>query len=144
VTGSTHITTCGGLISAAFIENIRELRTRQNGTEPTSFALPWRPPPKTPAALEEDIAAAWELLLERWDAIHADLPLMDVSQVRSRWLLPLFHLLDFDPVYLRRDTVLDEAGRLRFPLSCRGWKGADAPVIHTVSNEPRVQNGFAC
>ena len=46
---------------------------------------------------------------------------MDVSQVRNRWLLPLFRVLDFDPVYLRGDVVLDEAGRLRYPLSHRGW-----------------------
>ena len=26
-------------------------------------------------------------------------------------LLPLFQLLDYDPVYLRGDTVLDEAGK---------------------------------
>ena len=128
----THISTSGGLISAAFIENIRELSTRQRGVEPASFALPWAEAPKGPAALEEDIAVAWELLKERWDAIRNDLPMMDVSQVRSRWLLPLFQLLDFDPVYLRGDTVLDEAGKLRYPLSHRGWDGEGAPVIHTV------------
>ena len=68
MTTPTHITTSGGLISAAFIENIRELSTRQRGVEPSSFALPWAEAPKSPAALEEDIAAAWELLKERWDA----------------------------------------------------------------------------
>ncbi len=98
---STHITTSGGLISAAFIENIREMGARQRGVEPESFALTTTPAPKNPAALEQSIAAAWELLLERWDAVRDDLPLMDVSQVRARWLLPLFELLDFDPLYLR-------------------------------------------
>jgi hypothetical protein len=107
---STHITTSGGLISAAFIENVREPGSRQRGVKPASFALPWAEPPKNPAALEETIATAWGLLLERWDAVRNDLPMMDVSQVRSRWLLPLFQLLDFDPVYLRGDTVLDEVG----------------------------------
>jgi len=129
---TTHITTSGGLISAAFIENIREPGSRQRGVAPASFALPWSPAPKRPAALEETVATAWELLLERWDAVRADLPTMDVSQVRSRWLLPLFQLLDFEPIYLRGDTVLDEAGRLRFSLSHRGWEGEDAPIIHTV------------
>ena len=128
----THITTSGGLISAAFIENVRELSTRQRGVEPESFALSRSPAPKSPAALEENIATAWELLKERWDAIRNDLPMMDVSQVRSRWLLPLFQLLDFDPLYLRGDTILDEAGKLRYPLSHRAWDGEGAPVIHTV------------
>jgi hypothetical protein len=144
MTTPSHITTSGGLISAAFIENIREPSSRQRGVEPDSFALPWSVAPKSPAALEEAIATAWELLLERWDAVRADLPMMDVSQVRSRWLLPLFQLLDFDPVYLRGDTVLDEEGKLRYPLSHRGWlalsevegevegDGEGAPVIHTV------------
>ena len=129
---STHITTSGGLISTAFIENIRELGTRQRGIEPESFKLPWSEAPKKPAALEETIATAWELLKERWDAVRAYLPMMDASQVRSRWLIPLFQLLDFDPVYLRGDTVLDEAGQLRYPLSHRGWDGDWAPVLHTV------------
>jgi len=139
---STHITTSGGLISAAFIENVREPGSRQRGVKPASFALPWADAPRSPAALEETIATAWELLLERWDAVRNDLPMMDVSQVRSRWLLPLFQLLDFDPVYLRGDTVLDEAGKLRYPLSHRGWESegdppqsplqGGGPVIHTV------------
>lgn len=128
----THISTSGGLLSTAFIERIREPGTRQRGTEAESFALPWRPAPKSPAALEDEIATAWELLMERWDAVRADLPMMEVSQVRDRWLLPLFRLLDFEPVYLRGDTTLDEDGKLRFPLSHRGWDGPGAPVIHTV------------
>jgi hypothetical protein len=57
----------------------------------------------------------------------------DVSQARSRWLLPLFQLLDFAPVYQRSDTVVDES--LRFSFSHRGWDpaawGLPAPVLHT-------------
>jgi len=56
VTTPTHITTSGGLISAAFVENVREPGSRQRGVEPESFALPWAEPPKSPAALEETIA----------------------------------------------------------------------------------------
>jgi hypothetical protein len=131
MTTPTHIHTSGGLISAAFLENIREPGSRQRGVEPESLRLPHCEPPKSPAAMEETIATAWELLLERWDAVRADLPLMDVSQVRARWLLPLFDLLDFQPVYLRGDTVLDDEGRLRYPLSHRGWEPG-GPVLHTV------------
>ncbi|MBN1954817.1 MAG: restriction endonuclease [Anaerolineae bacterium] len=132
MTTATHITTSGGLLSAAFVEAVREPGARQRGCEPESFALPWAEAPKNPAALEGEIAAAWELLLERWDAVRDELPMFDVSQVRARWLLPLFELLDFHPVYLRGDTVVDEAGKLRFPLSHRGWEGEGAPVLHTV------------
>lgn len=159
MTTATHITTFGGLISAAFIENVREPGSRQRGFEPASFALPWNPAPKSPAAMEDTIATAWELLLERWDAVRNDpstgsghgLPMMDVSQVRTRWLLPLFQLLDFDPVYLRGATVLDPDGKLRFPLSHRGWLREDAPrpelaegpILHTVIPSQRLDERMA-
>jgi hypothetical protein len=59
VTTPTHITISGGLISAAFIDNtrsdkkekrsgIRELDSRQPGTEPEPFSLPWADPPRSP------------------------------------------------------------------------------------------------
>ena len=38
---TTHITTSDGLISAAFIKNIRKPGSRQRGFEPTSFVRPW-------------------------------------------------------------------------------------------------------
>lgn len=124
---TTHITTSGGLLSSTFIENVRELRTRQPGTGPETFALPWRDAPNTPDDLEDDIATAWELLLERWDAIRAEFDEMDVSTVRERWLLPLFTLLDFDPVYQRGDTVLgEERDEMRFLLTHCGWEGGMA------------------
>jgi hypothetical protein len=82
MTASTHISTSGGLISSAFIENIREPGSRQGGVEPESFDLPWSAAPGSPAAMEETVAKAWELLLERWDAVRAGLPAMDVSQPR--------------------------------------------------------------
>jgi hypothetical protein len=132
IDATTHITTSGGLISAAFIDTIRELDTRQPGTEPESFAMPGRPPTPSRSALEDDVAAAWELMLERWDAIHDEIRMFDVSQVRNRWLLPLFQVLDFDPIYVRGDVVLDEAGKLRYPLSHRGWDDEGTPYLHTV------------
>ncbi|MBN1178028.1 MAG: restriction endonuclease, partial [Anaerolineae bacterium] len=158
---TTHITTSGGLISAAFIEAVREADARLPGLTPESFARPggvWpsAAPPPSRAALEADIAAAWELLVERWDAVWDEIHTMDVSTVRQRWLLPLFEVLDFSPVYLRADVVLDDAGKLRYPLSHRGWDadremgsaGAPyptAPVLHTVAPaqklDERMQGG---
>ncbi|MGC9523588.1 MAG: Eco57I restriction-modification methylase domain-containing protein, partial [Anaerolineae bacterium] len=140
---TSHITTSGGLISTAFIENIREVSTRQAGTEPATFDLPWSAAPANTSALEAQIAAAWELLCERWDAVWDEIHSMDVSDVRRRWLLPLFELLDFDPVYIRGDVVLDEAGKLRYPLSHRGWRdegagGARAPVLHSVAPRQKL------
>ncbi|HQJ51786.1 MAG TPA: hypothetical protein PKW05_08425, partial [Anaerolineae bacterium] len=133
---TTHITASGGLLTASFLENIRQLNTRQRGTEPESFALPWSAAPAGPAAVEGAIAAAWELLCERWDAVHTALPLFDLPQLRSRWLVPLFQLLDFDPQYQRADLVLGDSEQLRFPLTYRGWpasRGPGAPILHTVA-----------
>lgn len=119
-TTPTTITTSGGLLTAAFIEAIRESGTRLRGLEPEAFAH-GGDAPRTPAEVEAAIAAAWELLLERWDAVREELHSMDASQVRARWLLPLCQLLDFEPVYSRSDTLVDGDEKLRFPLSHRGW-----------------------
>ena len=135
----THISTSGGLLTQAFIENVRNLKTSLPGTEAAAFTLPWDGQAKGQGDLEGDVAAAWELLMERWDAIRKDFPEMDTSEVRQRWLLPLFGLLDFEPDYQRGDTVL--ADDLRFPLSHRGWASRQAngqagdeaaPALHLV------------
>jgi hypothetical protein len=130
---TTHITTSGGLISAAFVESVRELNARRAGLEPDSFALPWQEPPRTPATLEDEIATAWELLREQWDTLHNDIHAMELSQVRRRWLVPLFDLLGFNPQYLRADVVLGEGESLVFGLSHRGWEGEGAPPLHSVA-----------
>lgn len=135
----TTITTSGGLLTAAFIEAIREPGTRLRGLEPEFFAH-GGDAPRTPAEVESAIAAAWELLLERWDAVREELHGMEVSQVRARWLLPLCQLLDFEPVYLRGDTLVDGDEKLRFPLSHRGWSEdtdnaprTTPPVLHLIA-----------
>ncbi len=128
---ASYITTSGGLISQAFIENIRGPESKQRGMEPERFELPWATHPKTSAKLEEHIAVAWDLLLERWDAISNQVAMFEISQVRSRWLMPLFELLDFQPQYIKGDTVIGED--LRFDLSYRGWEGETVgPVLHSV------------
>jgi len=140
----THITTSGGLITAHFIEALCQPEFSHAGVKPHSFALPGQPPPK-PAELSGAMAAAYELLVERWDAIHADIRSMDVSALRSRWVLPLLNLLDFDPVYLRGDTVINPGQRdeLRFDLTYRGWPehamgGFPAPYIHSVAADQNL------
>lgn len=136
----TTITTSGGLLTAAFIEAIREPGARLRGLEPECFAH-GSDAPRTPAEVESAIAAAWELLLERWDAVREELHGMDASQVRARWLLPLCQLLDFEPVYLRGDTLVDGDEKLRFPLSHRGrlvpsegeGPAPGAPALHLIA-----------
>jgi hypothetical protein len=102
----THITVSGGLITAHFIEAMRAPAFGHPGVKPESFALPGKGlpsklGPRSPAELEGQIAAAFELLVEQWDGIQAEIGRMDVATLRRRWLRPLFDVLDFEPVYLR-------------------------------------------
>jgi hypothetical protein len=130
MTTTFHISTSGGLISAAFIENIRQAQTNQRGAQPDTYGISWQDAPtlrqaqdkKSPAVLEARIAETWEALLERWDAIATELPRMDISQARERWVLPLLRALDFQPIYQRSDIVLDDSEALRFNVSHLGWE----------------------
>ena len=81
--------------------------------------------------------------MERWDAVWEDLSKMNLRQVRSRWLLPLFSLLDFEPLYLRGDIVLHEGGDLLFSPSLRGWAGETTMVSTTVSPGQDLDAGKA-
>ena len=51
---TTHITTSGGLMSAAFIESIHTASIQRAGVERESFSLPWREAPKGAAAPDGD------------------------------------------------------------------------------------------
>jgi len=121
MTMPTHITLSGGLLTHHLIEAIRQPEFRHPAVEPASFALPGQKAP-SPRELEDTIAAAWELLCERWDAIAGEIHQWDVSTVRERWLRPLFTLLDFELAYQRADTLIGEGeDALRFPISHRGY-----------------------
>ncbi len=139
---TTHIRTSGGLISEHFVEAMRQPGFGHPGVRPESFDLPGRPAPRGPAGLDSAMATAYELLVEQWDAIHAEIHAMDIGAMRRRWLRHVLELLDFEPVFQRGDTVLHPGGRdeLRFDLSTRGWDadkgpmgGLPAPAIHSVA-----------
>ncbi|PQJ33615.1 hypothetical protein BSZ35_02475 [Salinibacter sp. 10B] len=133
---TSHITTSGGLLTEAFIDSMRTPSTDRPHTGPAAFEVPWTDTPNTAHALEEEIAAAWELLQERWDSIRQDtdrLNDLDVSETRRRWLLPLLQLLDFDPEFQRADLIPTEDDDLRFPISHRGWDGEHAPAAHLLA-----------
>ena len=116
---SLHITPSGGLLTHQFIEAIQQQSFNHPAAAPETFALPGQKAP-SPAELERAIGAAWELLVERWDSIERDLPGMDISTLRERWIRPLFGLLDISLEYQRADLLVDEQrpdGGLRFPIS---------------------------
>ncbi len=135
---NSHITTSGGLLTEAFIESMRTRDTDRPHTGPGSFEVPWAETPNTNRELEDEIAAAWDLLQERWDSIRQDtdyLEDLDTSETRQRWLLPLLQLLDFEPQFQRADLTPTNDDDLRFPISHRGWEGEHAPAAYLLAPE---------
>ncbi|PEN04745.1 hypothetical protein CRI93_14645 [Longimonas halophila] len=132
----SHITTSGGLLTQAVVDELREAAVSRSHMDAPSFALPWTPAPTTENALNDDIATAWELLKERWDSIQQEpggLDALDTSAVRRRWLIPLCSLLDFSPQYQQGHLRPTDDDALRFPISHRGWispKAPNPPPVH--------------
>ena len=129
-----HITPSGGLLTHQFVEAIQQPTFNHPALAPETFVLPGRRS-ISPAELERTIGTAWELLVERWDAVERDLEQMDLSTLRNRWILPLCNLLDLEMEYQRADLVLEED--LRFPISHlarpAGVDGLPASIpVHTV------------
>ncbi len=131
---NSHITTSGGLLTESFIDSMRTPDTSRPHTGPGSFDVPWAETPNTNRKLEDEIAAAWDLLRERWDSIRKDvghLEELDKSATRQRWLLPLLQLLDFEPDFKRPDLTPNGDEGLHFPVSHRGWDGGEeAPAAY--------------
>jgi hypothetical protein len=134
--GSAHIAVSGGVFTQQFIEALMQPAASQAAVQAEAFALPWE---KTQSQRERDdhMALMFELICEQWDRVREQPEKMTPTQVRERWLRPLFEALEFRWVYQRGDTVLGEDDDLRFDLSHRGWSEKEtperAPVIHTVA-----------
>lgn len=111
---SLHITPSGGLLTHQLIESLQQVSFNHPALAPETFAVPGRKPP-TPAELNNTIAAAWEALVERWDAVERDFDSLDLSTLRARWIVPLLAALDLELEYQRADLVLEES--LRFSIS---------------------------
>ncbi|MCJ7635656.1 N-6 DNA methylase, partial [Candidatus Bathyarchaeota archaeon] len=57
----------------------------------------------------------------------------NMSDARSKWMIPLFKELGFDPGFIKEEIVVDGDDKLRFRLSHRGWISAKAPIMHMVA-----------
>jgi len=125
----SHIHTSGGLLSQQFVESLRKERCSHPYVKPESYAILNQKAP-SPRELEENIATTWELLIEHWEIVRNKLYELDIGMLRTRWVLPFFLALDYEPQFQRKDIIVGED--FRFPLSHRGWIDNDAPFIHTV------------
>jgi hypothetical protein len=127
---SANITTSGNIISDDFIELLREPECRHDALRPQAFAAPGQSAPKSP---DENLAVAYDLLRERWEAVRTEIGSYDLPTLRSRWVIPLLRILDYAPLYLRGNTEVGN-GRdaVSFSLSHRGWSGDPAPIVDSV------------
>ena len=124
----------GGIITSEFLELIRGEKVANPRVQPESFATFNLPvAPKDKRELDRQIEASFKLLLEGWDALSNRYQKMNVSEARSKWMIPLLKELGFDPGFNREDSVIDGDDKLRFRLSHRGWISAGAPMVHMVA-----------
>ena len=124
----------GGIITSEFLETIRGDNAKNPRVEPQCFATLNVPtPPKDKRELDRQIDSSFKALLERWDALSIRYQKMTVSEARTKWMVPFFKELGFDPGFNKEDIVVDGDDKLRFRLSHRGWISASAPVVHMVA-----------
>jgi len=129
----SNISARGGIITLEFLESIRGEKAANSRILPETFATFNASAPADRRELDRRIAEAWNHLLERWDAVSNRYLKMNVSDARSRWMIPLLRELGFDPAFNREDVVVDGDEKLRFKLSHRGWVSSDAPMVHMVA-----------
>jgi len=122
----------GGIISAEFMENLREEKSKNPSVGHRSFKIFDGSTPTKAKDLEEQMREAFDNLVERWDSLDYLYNEMDVSRARERWILPMFKELGFDPLYNQKALVLDKKEKLKFFISHRGWSSRTAPPLHTV------------
>ena len=127
---SANITTSGNIISDDFIELLRSEGFTHPALKPETFRLSRD---STNPRIDEEMAAAYDLLREQWDKIRLRIPDFNISDLRTRWLIPLFNLLGFEPLFLKEHPkVVRNDEELRFALSHRGWNSPEAPILHSV------------
>jgi len=122
----------GGIITSEFLENIRSEKVVNPRIQPDSFATSSVAAPKDKRQLEQQIVDSWDRLRERWDAISSRYLKMNLSDSRSKWMIPLFRELGYDPMFNREDIIVDGDQKLRFRLSHKGWNSSVAPMVHMV------------
>ena len=129
-----NIRTAGGIFTHHFIETLKQDMIAHPAVRPESFTLPGHDRIKE-KELDKAIAHAWTSLVERWDMVEREYGSFDISDLRQRWIRPLFYHLKLEPEYQRADTVPESV--MRFPISHMGRTGTTEFTIpiHSVLYE---------
>lgn len=123
---TSHISTSGGLISTAFIENIRQARTNQRGAQPDTFGLRLEGAPEAPTLRQSSgaLAIGADLGLRLYDTMEAAQALprfrREVGRFRGqrsleaeyRQYLSFASLLDLEATHRRVHQNLEDVGLL--------------------------------
>lgn len=130
---SLFITTSGGVLSNQMIDSIYKEETRSEYFKAESYALKEEPLDKK--VLEENILTTWELLCVEWDKLSFDFDNHDIRKVRNRFIIPMFELLEYEPIQLNEPITKGEEGELKFPISHRS---KDVIHIHIVAPKQKL------
>jgi hypothetical protein len=129
----SNITTRGGLITADFIDTLRQDTLRnQPSLEYRNFPTYAKPAPENQRVFDEQMQKTFKSLVERYDAISNFYENYDISEARQKWILPLLKALGFEPEFIKKDLTPGGDDRLVFRLSHQGWDSPNAMFIHTV------------
>jgi len=130
----SNISTRGGLITADFIENLRQDSLSQDyNVDYKNFPTYTSSAPENQRLLDEQIKKIFDNLIERYDAISEFYTTYEISDARQKWMIPFLKALGFDPIYVKGSISFAEDERLIFRLSHQGWDSASAMYIHTVT-----------
>ena len=116
----------GGLLTPGILSEVVTGKARGEFASGSFRRLDGTPVDDLDAALE----SGFTQLCALYDEIADDLPTLDRSTLRERWVLPLLTALDWKPYYQRqhlRPSTIDDA---TFSISHRGWDDPSAPPVH--------------
>ena len=123
----------GGLLSPAIIADALSDAPKRKEFQPLSFAYPGHDA-ESPTLFTETVETSFKLACEQYDSIARDLDNLSVSDLREKWLRPLFGLLDFD-LQFQRGKLKSSDGRDSFDISFLGWNDLDVAPIHLIKGE---------
>ena len=116
------ITISGNILSNEFIHTSTVPGGKLSAFDPSSFDPGW----SKDAEFEAAIAAAYEELKDRFDALGTELQYLDVASIRRQWLIPLLRALGFSPVHQRAHVRLSNVNE-SFPISHLGLGRGGCP-----------------
>jgi hypothetical protein len=127
------IRSIGGILSYEFLFSLKSEDPKNDYVEPETFKAFGESHPVSKRELQEQIADVWEALLERWDSISLRYQKLDLSEARTKWIIPLLEGLGFVPQYNKQNVAVGDDEKLSFHLSHKGWNDTNAPYINCVS-----------